>query len=478
MDRRAEPAFFNDLTELADRGIEPLDVPDGEAQALRLGAREELARLREGAGDRLLDEQVFAERDALARRLEMQGRRRRDDAGIERGRVELRELLDERNGPELGRRAGLWIDDGDHLEPRRVSHDAELRLAHSPVANNYNAYRLHRIVKLLPSPRRSTSGLRSRVVPRSSSGRRESGCRIVRSRGFTKRFFGGSPGAVAGARPVPEAASLHSFLRARRGRVRASMSADWDLDFSHDLLLRLVRQVEGNHRFELLGDAPRALGAGDAVAFVRHDVDVSLSHARDMALVEREWNVRTTYHVMSRSPFYDLASTTSRAELAEIARAGHEIGLHFFASEEQLKFEAPELEAAIDVECMQLEDLLGAPVRSLSFHLPPAAVLKGPLLLGRRVNAYAADLLGWYLSDSRGRWREGDPRESLTKPRSKVLQLLVHPIWWGKSHAPPDERLGGFVQQIAERTGRSFEDVAETAWEHIIFRAKKPDGAP
>ena len=75
VDRRAEQALADDLAELPDRGIEALDVTDGELHALRLRGGEHLATLGERAGDRLLDEQVLAHRDELERDVVM-GRRR------------------------------------------------------------------------------------------------------------------------------------------------------------------------------------------------------------------------------------------------------------------------------------------------------------------------------------------------------------------------------------------------------------------
>lgn len=248
------------------------------------------------------------------------------------------------------------------------------------------------------------------------------------------------------------------------------MSADWDLDWSYDLLRALLQR--GGRRLELLGDAPRALGSGSEATFLRHDVDLSLDRARDLALVERDWGVRATYHVMFASPFYDPSSTSGRAELAEIARAGHEVGLHYYAPRDAGG--PAELLDAISAECARLEDIVGAHVRSLSFHIPPPSMIQGPLLVAERVNAYAADLMQWYLSDSAGRWREGDPRESIASPRSSVLQLLVHPIWWGVENERPEDRLGRWVLEIARATGQSFEEVSETTWKHILYRAKVP----
>jgi hypothetical protein len=77
------------------------------------------------------------------------------------------------------------------------------------------------------------------------------------------------------------------------------------------------------------------------------------------------------------------------------------------------------------------------------------------------VNAYARELMGWYLSDSGGRWREGEPLPLLARPRGPVLQLLTHPIWWDATHQAPADRLEAFVaaatagQTTAERAAFS-----------------------
>lgn len=254
------------------------------------------------------------------------------------------------------------------------------------------------------------------------------------------------------------------------------MAADWDLDFSYGLLRDLYSRVRGGHRLGLLGQARELIPTardGDRVAFIRHDVDVSLSRARSLAAFEQSLGVRTTYHVMLRSPFYDPESASGREDLAAIAEAGHEVGLHFWTGSLEPP-DADTLEAAVAEACARLEELTRAAVRSVSFHIPPPSVQKGPPRIGGRVNAYAADLMTYYLSDSCGRWREGDPRVSLDAPRSTVLQILVHPIWWGEAHLAPPDRLGLFVEEVAARAGESFEEAAEAVYRHILFRARKP----
>lgn len=247
---------------------------------------------------------------------------------------------------------------------------------------------------------------------------------------------------------------------------------DWDLDFSYGLLRGLYGLMTREFRVALLGDALSEVAKGGKVAFVRHDLDVSVRRGRELAELEGELGLRTTYHVMTKSPFYEPAR--SRADLAAIASAGHELGLHFDAT----GVDVGELEREIDAECRKLEDVFGAPVRSLSFHIPPQdrpEVWRGPPTLAGRVNGYGKDVFPtFYLSDSCGRWREGDPRTSIMKPRGDVLQILIHPIWWGRAHVAAPDRLGAFVTEVAEEKNVSFEEASEAVYRHILYRARKP----
>jgi hypothetical protein len=83
-------------------------------------------------------------------------------------------------------------------------------------------------------------------------------------------------------------------------------------------------------------------------------------------------------------------------------------------------------------------------VCSISFHRPIPWMLRGPLIVCGKVNAYADELSGWYLSDSKGNWRAGEPLSQIVQERHRILQLLTHPIWWGEEHQSPAERLESF----------------------------------
>jgi hypothetical protein len=167
-----------------------------------------------------------------------------------------------------------------------------------------------------------------------------------------------------------------------------------------------------------------------------------------VAEIERESGVRATYMVMVNSPLYSLEDKASREILYQLVSMGHEVTLHFNVDDDQRNGTCTidALERKIYADRTYLEQMTGQPVRSISFHRPLAQFLHGPQLIAGMVNAYASELMGWYLSDSKGRWREGEPLSKLLRPEKHLLQLLIHPIWWGSEHMSPEERLQEFFE--------------------------------
>jgi hypothetical protein len=160
---------------------------------------------------------------------------------------------------------------------------------------------------------------------------------------------------------------------------------------------------------------------------------------------------------------YSIEDPQSRAILRELVDLGHEVGLHFDlrCPERSNNASIAEVAPALSGACERLEFALGgAKVRSVSFHRPIQAFLAGPLLIGDRVNAYAAEIFsGCYLSDSKGSWREGEPIRRLVNYDLATLQLLTHPIWWGDKHMPATNRLQEFFE--AKTQGKPMEVAAE-----------------
>lgn len=253
------------------------------------------------------------------------------------------------------------------------------------------------------------------------------------------------------------------------GQNLANEPGAWDADFSYGYLARLYAALKRDFAPMRIGDAEQS--SAKPRVFVRHDIDVSLDRALPLARLEKEWGVPSTYHVMIDSPFY----TPTRATLNELTALGHEVGLHYDVVARGTRDKSPaEREKDIALACTELEAITGRNVKSLSFHLPVADLIRGPLRVGGRVSGYAKELFGWYLSDSRARWREGEPLLSLAKPRGDTLQILMHPIWWAAEHQPPAERLRDFIAEIAPALGKSHAQLSDALWDHIIYRAADP----
>jgi hypothetical protein len=143
--------------------------------------------------------------------------------------------------------------------------------------------------------------------------------------------------------------------------------------------------------------------------FLRHDVDLSLDAALQLARLEAELGVRATYFLMTRSVFYNLGSDPGQQSLAELRALGHAVGHHAVYPH------------------VDLDDRFD---RVVAWHNPDPEFVSQPI--DGAVNVMAEP---WfdperYRSDSNQHWRQGCPHEQLARGEFDWLQLLVHPEIW------------------------------------------------
>ncbi|MBO5424652.1 MAG: hypothetical protein J6A25_03980, partial [Lachnospiraceae bacterium] len=62
---------------------------------------------------------------------------------------------------------------------------------------------------------------------------------------------------------------------------------------------------------------------------MRHDVDMDLEKAVQLARLERTLGVKATYYVLISSDFYNIYSKRNIEMIKEIQSLGHTIGLHY-----------------------------------------------------------------------------------------------------------------------------------------------------
>jgi hypothetical protein len=179
------------------------------------------------------------------------------------------------------------------------------------------------------------------------------------------------------------------------------MTCSFDLAHYREIL---DASREGGYRFATFDERPRE---GDL--FLRHDVDLDLPAAIELAELEAGAGARATYFLMTGSVFYNLASSEGAATLGRLRELGHAVGLHAVYP---------------DVTLDERFD----PV--VSWHNPDPAFMSDPVAGVTSAYAEPHFVRENYRSDSNQRWRSGCPHEELQARAFAWLQLLTHPEIW------------------------------------------------
>lgn len=175
---------------------------------------------------------------------------------------------------------------------------------------------------------------------------------------------------------------------------------------------------------------------------LRHDVDFSVQMAVQMATLEKDLGVRSTYYFLLASDSYNLFSRENSDSIKSIQDMGHSVGLHFDPTvylDEQNGFEYE-----LDLFERQFGKML-----SMSFHRPSKSVLEGIDWLPKRIIGSYQDKFFTeiaYISDSQGAFRYGHPFEHEAFILCRNMQLLIHPLWWMTDGSLPLEKIQQFLK--------------------------------
>jgi len=181
----------------------------------------------------------------------------------------------------------------------------------------------------------------------------------------------------------------------------------------------------GSYRFSFFDDEPEA---GDVL--LRHDVDLSLDAALQLAELEAEAGAPATYFLMTRSVFYNLASEEGEHALARLRELGHRVGHHAVY---------PHLD---------LDDRFDPVV---AWHNPDPKFMSEPLDGVVNVMSPPWFAAGRYRSDSNQHWRSGCPHEELAGGELEWLQLLTHPEIWAYAGTTMRETMVAMLDAERER---------------------------
>ena len=64
-------------------------------------------------------------------------------------------------------------------------------------------------------------------------------------------------------------------------------------------------------------------------ALIRHDIDMSIDKALELAKIESDLGIRATYTILMTDIFYNPLEQNNRDTLIHISNLGHDMGLHF-----------------------------------------------------------------------------------------------------------------------------------------------------
>jgi hypothetical protein len=200
------------------------------------------------------------------------------------------------------------------------------------------------------------------------------------------------------------------------------MSCAFSLEHYREIL-RAARA--GGYRFATFAHPPEQ---GDLL--VRHDVDLSLEAAVEMAELEAAEGAVTTYLLMTRSVFYNLASREGETAIARLRALGHEVGLHAV-------YPRATLDERFD------------PV--VAWHNPDPEYMSAPIAGAVNVMEPPYFDPAQYRSDSNQRWRSGCPHQELRAGAFPWLQLLVHPEIWVYPGATMGETMRAMLDAQRDR---------------------------
>lgn len=192
--------------------------------------------------------------------------------------------------------------------------------------------------------------------------------------------------------------------------------------FKYEELRHFFSEINNLGKTELFRD-----WNGDKVFLIRHDVDFDLKLAHNMAMIENKLGIVSTFFILTSCHSYNVLSQQNRTLLKEIINMGHEIGLHFDPT-----LYPENLNKYVEKEAEVLSLACGSEVKSISLHNPS---VHGQFPLFKNyVNAYDPAMFSDdnYISDSCFNFRGKNPFEFIKGIKSKMIQILLHPMHYSE----------------------------------------------
>ena len=178
----------------------------------------------------------------------------------------------------------------------------------------------------------------------------------------------------------------------------------------------------------------------DNYCVVRHDVEFSPYRALEIAKLENNIGISSSFYFQITNNCYNSLSNENLAIIKQIEDLGHKIGAHINTSYIE-RVNKKELSDLVQDDVRTLSKYTGIDINRYSFHRPTIEQLECYLEIDGLINAYdkkffyfckeniPEELPVTYLADSNHQWKWGYPMHLDFNKISK-LQLNTHPFSW------------------------------------------------
>lgn len=205
----------------------------------------------------------------------------------------------------------------------------------------------------------------------------------------------------------------------------------------------------------------------EKTVILRHDIDFSPKKALEIAKIEYELGVKSTFFVLVSSEFYNIFSKSVSKALNEIIYMGHQVGLHF----DEKRYNKASIEDITKKIYSELNILKMALDRSsdvISMHRPSKLILNKDIKFEGAINSYSKKFFTdmKYVSDSRMSWKE-DIFEVIESEKYKKIHILTHPFWYSNETETTKDKLCSFINQAREYRYNLIDDNFKNLEEYL-----------
>ena len=232
---------------------------------------------------------------------------------------------------------------------------------------------------------------------------------------------------------------------------------DLNCNFSLDHYFDVLDSAKKSHEIGPIKDFYK-LQKNDRFLIIRHDVDFSIDRALELARLEKEHGITSTYFILLHSQYYNALSKTNIKKINQFFEFGHEIGLHYdssFAKSDDLILDM------VIKETELFSNIIDYEITSISPHNVSLTSKKIKYDHPNFIDATDPNILNSvkYISDSVQNWRNNCMCNHIVN-ESKLI-ILTHPIWWMKSHNSREEILSKFELDQIETIKKLLNDTKQ-----------------